>query len=159
MNGACAASQRLAAASPGARKEIDRFSATFRNHSASGFSYTLANGTAPHNQRQVPLTLRFQSNRFDFTSELPADCNAGNRFYGGDVAEFLAKELTARGFRADFLDEDWGWFVFHARGSGHDFEIAIYNLAEHGEGGRPDVNEWGLWIRAYERGKTLGLIP
>lgn len=105
------------------------------------------------------LSLRFQSDRFDFSSELPEAYNAGNRFYGRDVAEFLAKELTSRGYPADFLDEDWGWLVFSVRGSEHDFEVAIYNLAEHGEGGRPGVSEWGLWIRAYERGKVLGFIP
>ncbi|HSO08104.1 MAG TPA: hypothetical protein VLW45_12755 [Pelomicrobium sp.] len=106
----------------------------------------------------LSLSLRFQSDRFDFTSELPEDYNADNRFYGKDVAEFLAKELIARGFPADYLDEDWGWLVFSARGSEHNFEVAIYNLAEHGEGGRPGVNQWGLWIRAYEQVKTLGFI-
>lgn len=105
------------------------------------------------------LSLRFQSDRFDFSSELPEEYNAGNRFYGRDAAEFLAGELSSRGYPADFLDEDWGWLVFSVRGSGHDFEVAIYNLAEHGEGGRPGVNEWGLWIRAHVRGKMLGFIP
>lgn len=49
--------------------------------------------------------------------------------------------------------------MFSLRGSEHNFEVAIYNLAEHGEGGRPGTNEWGLWIRAYGRGKMLGFNP
>lgn len=106
----------------------------------------------------MSLSLRFHSDRFDFTSDLPEEYNAGNRFYGRDVAEFLTKELTARGFSADFTDEDEGWLAFSVRGSGHDFEVAVYNLAEHGEGGRPGVNEWGLWIRAYEKVKALGFL-
>jgi hypothetical protein len=106
----------------------------------------------------MSLSLRFESDRFDFSSDLPEEYNAGNRFYGKDVAQFLAKELTARGFQSDFLDEDWGWLVFSVRGSENNFEVAIYNLAEHGEGGRAGVNEWGLWIRAYEQVKALGFI-
>lgn len=50
----------------------------------------------------------FRTSRFDFISELPAGYNAGNRFYGRDVAKYLAEELGARGFAADFLDEGWG---------------------------------------------------
>jgi hypothetical protein len=36
--------------------------------------------------------------------------------------------------------------------------VAIYNLAGHGEGGRPGVGEWGLWVRAYEKVRVLGLF-
>ena len=109
----------------------------------------------------MPLSqsIQFKSERFDYKSELPVDSNAGNRFYGSDVAEFLASELTARGLKADFLDEDWGWLVFSHKGSEPEFEVAIYNLSEHSEGGRPGTNEWGLWVRSYMRGKRFGLIP
>lgn len=101
----------------------------------------------------------FKSERFDYSSDLPADHNAGNRFYGKDVAEFLAGELSRQGFDADCMDEDWGWLVFSAKGVLPEFEVAVYNLAEHGEGGRPGVGEWGLWIRSHERKKLLGLLP
>jgi hypothetical protein len=101
----------------------------------------------------------FKSERFDYTSELPEEYNAGNRFYGRDVAEHLVGKLNEQRLASDYLDEDWGWLVFSQRGSSPEFEIAIYNLAEHGEGSRPGVGEWGLWIRSYERRKLLGLLP
>jgi hypothetical protein len=108
----------------------------------------------------MPLSssIKFKTERFDYASQLPEDHNAGNRFYGKDVAEFLSGSLTKQGLRADFLDEDWGWLVFSAKNSSPEFEVAIYNLAEHGEGDRPGVPEWGLWVRVYERKKLLGLL-
>ena len=106
----------------------------------------------------LSLSLRFNSERFDYSSDLPPDYNAGNRFYGKDVAEYLSEQLANRGFPAHYLDEDWGWLVESTRESSLVFEVAIYNLAEHGEGGRPGVNEWGLWVRSYEQKKLLGLI-
>lgn len=101
----------------------------------------------------------FKSERFDYKSDLPAEYNAGNRFYGKDVADFLSAKLTEQGFSSDYLDEDWGWLIFSAKGGASEFEVAVYNLAEHGEGGRPGVGEWGLWVRSYERRKLLGLMP
>lgn len=104
-------------------------------------------------------SLKFKSERFDYASDLPAEYNAGNRFYGRDVAALLSAELTRQGFRSDYLDEDWGWLVLSANDVSPEFEVAIYNLAEHGEGSRPGIGEWGLWIRSYERKKLLGLLP
>ena len=100
--------------------------------------------------------LSFESERFDYTSDLPAEYNAGSRFYGKDVAEFIADGLSARGFSADYLDEDWGWLVFATRDAAADFEVAVYNLSDHREGGRPGAHRWGLWIRQHERKKVLG---
>jgi hypothetical protein len=108
---------------------------------------------------QQSTDIRFKSERFDYQSQLPEEYNAGNRFYGKDVAEFLADSLTRQGVRADILDEDWGWLVFSEKHSAAEFEVAIYNLAEHGEGGRPGIPEWGLCVHAYERKKLLGLLP
>lgn len=104
------------------------------------------------------LSLRFTTERFDYRGELPETFNAGNRFYGRDVAEWLAGGLSGAGFPAIFLDEDWGWLVTAAAGAEAPFEIAVYNLAEHGEGGRPGIGEWGLVVRAYERRKWLGFL-
>jgi hypothetical protein len=104
------------------------------------------------------LCLRFASERFDYRSELPEAFNAGNRFYGRDVAEWLAAALGARAFPATFFDEDWGWLVTAAAGAAAVFEIAIYNLADHGEGGRPGIGEWGMAVKAYERRKWLGIL-
>jgi len=105
------------------------------------------------------LGLKFASERFDYRSSLPEAYNAGNRFYGRDVAEFLTRALGPRGFEADFLDEDWGWLVSGRTPDGLRFEVAIYNLADHGEGGRPGIGAWGLWVRAYRSGKFLGFLP
>jgi len=99
--------------------------------------------------------LRFRTERFDYTSDLPADANAGNRFYGRDAAAFLCERLQARGLEADFLDEDWGWLVHGRADASTRFEIAVYNLDAHGEGGRAGAPEWGLWIRAFERTNRL----
>ena len=107
----------------------------------------------------LSASICFSSERFDYASELPEEFNAGNRFYGKDVADSLASHLTAQGHSCDYLDEDWGWLVLSIKESTSEFEVAIYNLAEHGEGGRPGIGEWGLWLRAYERKKVFGFIP
>jgi hypothetical protein len=103
--------------------------------------------------------IAFESERFDYRSELPEDINAGNRFYGKDVAEFIVEQLKLKNFGADYLDEDWGWLVFSQKGRTPVFEIAVYNLAEHRGVTARGVPEWGLWVRAYETRKLLGLIP
>jgi hypothetical protein len=104
------------------------------------------------------LSLAFSSERFEYRSELPPTANAGNRFYGRDLATWLAAQLTQAGLPAAFADEDWGWLVFPQRGSGAEFDIAVYNLSDHGEGGRPGANRWGLWVRQYELRKVMGLF-
>ena len=104
-------------------------------------------------------SLRFTSSRFDHASELPAEYNAGNRFYGRDVALWLAEALTARGLPADFMDEDWGWLVFSRRETTRDFEAAVYYLGEADGDSASDSDDWGLWLRAHERGKQFGLLP
>lgn len=103
--------------------------------------------------------IKFRPERFDYTSELPATYNPGNRFYGKDVAEFLASELTKRGVSAAVLDEDWGWSIFGKKDTTPEFEVAVYHLAEHGQGHTPGIGEWGFWVRQYERKKFLGLMP
>lgn len=107
----------------------------------------------------LSVSLKFNSERFDYESELPAEYNAGNRFYGKDVANFLAAELSEQGFASSCLDEDWGWLVVSKKGAIPEFEVGVYNLSDHREGGRPGVGEWGLWVRSYERKKMLGLLP
>ena len=72
------------------------------------------------------LWLSFNSDRFDSTSDLPPEANAGNRFYGRDVAEFIADGLRSRCYRSDFLDEDWGWLVRARTPSRTKLMISIY---------------------------------
>jgi hypothetical protein len=119
---------------------------------------------AHHNETALAMetldkAILFKSEKFDFTSDLPEDYNAGNRFYGRDVAEFLCGRLKAREFDADFLDEDWGWLILGRVAPSTSFEIAVYNFNEHGEGGRAGAPEWGLWIHAFQRRRLLGIVP
>lgn len=111
------------------------------------------------NTMSLSASISFKTERFDYKSELPEDINAGNRFYGKDVAEFIVEKLNAGGMLADFLDEDWGWLIFSQKGQSQIFQIAVYNLAEHKGATAPGIPEWGLWIRAYESRKLLGLLP
>ena len=92
--------------------------------------------------------LEFTSDRFDHTSELPDDANAGNRFYGRDVAEFIAAGLGQRGLDASFIDEDWGWQVHAARDDGSVFEISIYHNPDD-DPARED--DWALMLRSLRR--------
>ncbi len=109
--------------------------------------------------RPLDRALSFKTEKFDFTSDLPKAYNAGNRFHGRDAAEYFSEKLSASGLPADFLDEDWGWLILGQAAPSTWFEIAVGNLNEHGEGGRPGAPEWGLWIRAFHRTKLLGLLP
>jgi hypothetical protein len=107
----------------------------------------------------LSASISFKSERFDYKSELREDINAGNRFYGKDVAEFIVEKLNLVNLRADFLDEDWGWLIFSQKGQAPIFEVAVYNLAEHEGANARGIPEWGLSIRAYESRKLLGLLP
>lgn len=93
----------------------------------------------------------FTSSRFDSTSELPEDYNAGNRFYGRDLAAWLCERLAAAGVEADFLDEDWGWLVLGQAAPATRFEIGVYDFTGDSEDGAPDAPEWGLRLRAFRR--------
>jgi hypothetical protein len=103
-------------------------------------------------------SIRFKTERFEYTAALPEDANAGNRFYGRDVAEFLAEGLTAPALSMQFIDEDWGWLVFGKSKDNKFLEIAIYNLSEDGTPGQNGTNEWGLWVKALEKAKWLGIL-
>jgi hypothetical protein len=103
-------------------------------------------------------SLQFSTELFDYGNDLPPESNAGNRFYGRDVAEFVATGLTLIGWPSTSFDEDWGWLVTSTDRSGHPFEVAVNNINDHGVGGRPGANRWGLWLRAYEFKRALGLV-
>jgi hypothetical protein len=98
----------------------------------------------------------FTSDRFDHTSELPPDANAGNRFYGRDVAEFITDGLAERGLDASFIDEDWGWQAHAKRPDETVLEISIY----HNPDEEPDEeDDWALMVRSLRKGRLLGIIP
>ena len=109
-------------------------------------------------QNENCCSISFKTERFDYKSELPENINAGNRFYGKDVAEFIVQHLGSVGLKADYSDEDWGWLVFSVKGQVPIFQVAVYNLAEYRGATERGIPEWGLWIQAYETRKVLGII-
>src|SRR5262245_37626674 len=86
----------------------------------------------------------FTSSRFDHSSELPTDANAGNRFYGRDVAELVSGGLGERGLDASFIDEDWGWQVHATQPDEAVLEVSIYHNPEEGPATEDD---WTLTVR------------
>jgi hypothetical protein len=92
--------------------------------------------------------LEVTSDRFDHTSELPADANAGNRFYGRDIAEFVSSGLSARAVDARVAEEDWGWLVLARPRERTILEIAVYHNLDD-EPGKED--SWNLMVRRRER--------
>jgi hypothetical protein len=98
----------------------------------------------------------FTSDRFDHTSELPSDANAGNRFYGRDVAELVGEGLTKRGLDGSFFDEDWGWQAHGRRDDGTVLEISIHHNPDEDPGAADD---WALMLRTLRKERLLGLVP
>ena len=96
----------------------------------------------------------FTSDRFDHSSELPPDANAGNRFYGEDVASFVAEGLSKRGLDASFLDEDWGWQTHAKRPDESVLEISIYHNPDEEPAGKDD---WALMVRLLRKERKLGI--
>ena len=98
----------------------------------------------------------FTSDRFDHTSELPPEYNAGNRFYGRDVAELVSAGLQARGLDGSFFAEAWGWMVHAGGREDRVLEIAIYHNPE----GEPATeSDWSLMVRSLRKEKWLGVLP
>jgi len=101
------------------------------------------------------LWFEFTSDRFDHSSSLPEHANAGNRFYGRDVAELVATGLSERGFDTSFIDEDWGWQVHAAAGDSTVVEISIYH---NPEGDRAREDDWSFMVRSLRAERTLGMF-
>ena len=101
------------------------------------------------------ITFELTSERFDHASELPADANAGNRFYGRDVAEFVADGLRRPGFETSFIGEDWGWQAHAGRPDGSVLEISIAHNPEE-DPARED--EWALLVRCLRKEKAFGFL-
>jgi hypothetical protein len=98
--------------------------------------------------------IEFTSDRFDHTSELPEDYNAGNRFYGRDLAAFLCDRLNEKGFDLVFGDEDWGWLVDGFAPDGTIIELCVYHYVDEETPHEPD---WALMFRTLERRRVLVL--
>ena len=96
----------------------------------------------------------FTSDRFDHSSDLPPEANAGNRFYGRDVASFITDGLAKRGFDASFFDEDWGWQAHAKRPEGSILEISIYHNPEEDPA---TEDAWVLMLRSLHKERKLGM--
>jgi hypothetical protein len=97
----------------------------------------------------------FTSDRFDHSSELPPEANAGNPFYGRDVAEFISTRLEERGLDASFFDEDWGWQAHAKRSDGSVLEISIYHNPDEDPAAE---DSWALMLRSLAKERFLGIL-
>jgi hypothetical protein len=96
----------------------------------------------------------FTSDRFDHSSDVPPEANAGNRFYGRDVASFITAGLTERGLDASFFDEDWGWQAHAKRLDGSILEISIYHNPDEDSAAE---DAWALMLRSLHKERKLGI--
>jgi len=104
---------------------------------------------------QHACRFEFDSDRFDHVSELPPEFNAGNRFYGRDVAEFVSTGLAEDGFETSFFDEDWGWQAHARRPDGAVLEISVYHNPEED----PNLQDrWALLVRLLRKERRLGVL-
>ena len=102
------------------------------------------------------MWFEFTSDRFDHASELPAEANAGNRFYGRDVAEFISTGLGERGFDVAYLDEDWGWQAHGRRPDGSVLEVSVYHNPDDDH---DRENDWAIMARSLHKERMLGIVP
>ena len=96
----------------------------------------------------------FTSDRFDHSSDLPLEANAGTRFYGRDVASFVTAGLGERGLDASFFDEDWGWQAHAKRTDGSVLEISIYHNPDEDQ---ETDDDWALMLRSLHKERKLGI--
>jgi hypothetical protein len=108
--------------------------------------------------RDLSLSLHWTTEQFDYRGEIPEEHNAGNRFFGRDLASFLSEKLRADDLHTDHIDEDWGWLVLGKGASGQFVEVAIYNLGDDGSEPRKGSADWGLWIGMFEKRRVLLLF-
>lgn len=101
------------------------------------------------------VSFEFTSDRFDHSSDLPPEANAGNRFYGRDVASFVSSGLSGRGLEASFIDEDWGWQAHARRRDESVLEISIYHNPEENTATEDD---WTLMLRSLRKERKLGIM-
>ena len=107
---------------------------------------------APFGEHAVWLA--FTSDRFDHSSELPPEANAGNRIYGQDVASFITAGLSGRGLDSSFFDEDWGWQAHATRPDESVLEISIYH---NPDGDQATEDGWALMLRLLGKERKLGI--
>ncbi len=103
--------------------------------------------------KHIALQLEFETDKFRLTGPIPEDSNAGNQFYGEDFAKWICDSLP--NWHLDYLDEDWGWYVFSVRQEtpkDETNEICVYAYPE--EGGR-QLNDDGAWMLIVHPGSKF----
>jgi hypothetical protein len=110
---------------------------------------------------KIPDTVfKFSSDKFDYSGDIPEDANAGNKFYGRDVAEYLCTQLNGAQLELDFHDEDWGWMVLGKAQPNFLVEMCIYNQDQSTDPSiRAGTNAWNVLVTMYAKGKILGFFP
>ncbi|CAN5160318.1 hypothetical protein BH11PLA2_BH11PLA2_43210 [soil metagenome] len=106
----------------------------------------------------MELQLEFTTDRFKLTGPLPDDNNAGNQFYGEDLAKWLCETLPA--WKLDHMDEDWGWLVFTTKDympADQRHSICVYAYPAENQGAS-DHGHWMLSILCEYKVKWLGLL-
>ena len=105
----------------------------------------------------MELQIRFKTDRFRLSGPLPEAINAGNQFYGEDVARWLCESLPQ--WKLGFMDEDWGWLVFSRRDAGPPRErhmVCVY--AYPPEDRARDDGEWMLSLSTERRRPWLSFL-
>jgi len=97
--------------------------------------------------KHITLKIELKTDKFKLTGPLPEEINAGNQFYGEDFAKWICKALSY--WNLDYLDEDWGWYVYSVRGHGpkdETNESCIYAYPDERQ-----VNDEGQWMLVIHR--------
>jgi hypothetical protein len=104
--------------------------------------------------------LRFRTEAFDYKGPIREDANAGNKFYGEDMALALETYVKPHTTHIVCIDEDWGWYLDFAQTDGRITEVGVYNEAvADGPAEGNGTNEWALRFQQYVPGKRFGFIP
>lgn len=94
----------------------------------------------------VSLRIEFSTDKFKLTGSLPAEVNAGNQFFGEDLARMICEALPT--WQLDYMDEDWGWLVSSTRESLPAAErnsIGVYAFPTENQ-----PNDHGQWMLMVE---------
>ena len=108
---------------------------------------------------QLDYTIEFINKNFDVESNLSEEFNAGNKFYGQDVAQYLEKELCEHVQEVQIIDEDWGWQVYGHIDSKTKFDINIYAWGLLEDAAGDDFYLWRLLLQTKEKYRVFGILP
>jgi hypothetical protein len=104
------------------------------------------------------ICLEFSTDKFMLTGPLPDHINAGNQFYGEDVAKWLCETLPQ--WNLTYLDEDWGWLVWSSKDNESVDErnmICVYAYPASNPGAS-DFGHWMFSILTEYKSKWFGFL-